>query len=103
MYIQTFQDKLGLSVEYLDYLQMIVWKLLEHNNLPNVRQYHEIFILYILRNFPERVVPQMQKYLQNKTNKTQFLISVAWVSLFLQTILFYRYLLAYRILYQCRC
>jgi len=56
-----------------------MWRILEFANLPSVRQYHEIFILHLLKHFPERFVDKLEAYLKKKDNKTQFLVSLAWV------------------------
>lgn len=81
-YHELYKEKLGLGIEHIDYLEKVIWKLLEYNNLPSVRQYHEIFVLHMLRHFPERVINILEDYLKSKNNKTQMLVSIAWVDFF---------------------
>ncbi len=81
IYKEVYEEKFGWTVEFLDYLEKTMWRILEFANLPSIRQYHEIFILHLLKHFPERFVHTLEYYLRKKDNKTQFLVSIAWVTI----------------------
>jgi len=79
IYYDTYEKVYGLPIDIIGYLEDYIWKILQYNNLPTIRQYQEIFALGFIRQYPEKTFPYIEKQMGNRAINTQFLISLSFV------------------------